>query len=131
MVLLKMLSATVSVLGDATWRPLLLLVYVWTVYAGWNTFGLFGLLIATFLPGISQVICLLFLWQGSAPLLENYDWVVLCAALAWMASFCGNSLWNWVELRRMELSMEAASGASPVREFPVASHQVQTREVAS
>jgi len=119
MVLLKMLSATVSVLGDATWRPLLLFVYCWTAYAGWNTFGLPGLIIAMFLPGISQVISIVYLWQGNAPLLQNYDWALLCAVVAWMASFCGNMLWNWIELRRIELSLSAASGIRPVHEFPL------------
>jgi len=97
MVLLKMLSATVSVLGDASWRPMLLLIYVWTAYAGWQTYGWPGLLIAMILPGISQAICILYLWQVSPPILENYDWVLLCAVVAWLASFCGNALWSWVE----------------------------------
>jgi hypothetical protein len=97
MVLLKMLSATVSVLGDASWRPLLLLVYVWTAYAGWQTYGWPGLIVAMILPGISQVICVLYLWQVGAPILANYDWALLCAITAWLASFCGNALWSWVE----------------------------------
>lgn len=106
MLLLKMLSATVSVLGDAIWRPMLLLVYVWTAYAAWNTFGLPGLLVAMVLPGISQVVCILLLWQGAAPILQNYDWTLLGAIAAWMASFCGNILWNWIELRRAKRAMQ-------------------------
>ncbi|HME09729.1 MAG TPA: hypothetical protein VKG25_21910 [Bryobacteraceae bacterium] len=131
MFLLKMLSATVSVLGDATWRPLLLLVYVWTAYAGWHTFGLLGLITAMFLPGISQVVCLLYLWQSDAPLLVNYDWTVLCAVLAWLASLCGNELWNWIEARRIEVSLAVASQSAPSREFPLPNRAVQSGEVAS
>jgi len=119
MVLLKMLSATVSVLGDATWRPLLLFVYCWTAYAGWNTFGLGGLIIAMILPGISQVICVLYLWEGNVAILQNYDWALLCAVVAWMASFCGNALWNWIELRSIELSLSAAKASRPMQEFPL------------
>ena len=131
MVLLKMLSATVSVLGDATWRPLLLLVYVWTAYAGWHMLGLPGLITAMFLPGISQVICVLYLWQVNAPLLENYDWVLLGAVLAWVASACGNALWNWVETRRIEVSLAAASQGAPTHQFSLPRRTVQSGEVAS
>ena len=130
MVLLKMLAATVSVLGDATWRPLLLLVYVWTAYAGWHTFGLPGLITALFLPGISQLVCILYLWQGNAPLLANYDWTLLGALLAWVASRCGNELWNWIETRRME-ALAAAIEPRPAREFPLPNRTVQSGEVAS
>jgi hypothetical protein len=116
MVLLKMLSATVSVLGDASWRPLLLLVYLWTAYAGWQTYGWPGLITAMILPGVSQVICLLYLWQAGAPILANYDWTLLCALTAWLASFCGNALWNWVELRGMDPSYQRQALSSPPAE---------------
>jgi hypothetical protein len=116
MVLLKMLSATVSVLGDASWRPLLLLIYMWTAYAGWQTYGWPGLIIAMILPGISQVICLLYLWQAGAPILTNYDWTLLCAVTAWLASFCGNALWNWVELRGVDPSYQRLPLNSPAPE---------------
>jgi hypothetical protein len=125
MVLLKMLSATVSVLGDAAWRPLLLLVYVWTAYAGWNTYGLPGLLVAMALPGISQVICIIYLWQGSAPILEYYDWTMLCAIAAWLASFGGNALWSWIELR------PAMAHTRLALQYKLPETPVQAREVVA
>jgi hypothetical protein len=130
MILLKMVAATVSVLGDASWRPLLLFVYVWTAYAGWNTFGLPGLVISLALPGISQVLCLMYLWQWNAPILEYYDLAFLCAVLAWLASVCGNGLWNWVELRRIERYVAALTAPAEPQPIRLPRSPAQPGEVA-